>query len=277
MEEICFICGISGKDVKLYNGIMEEGYELICEKCADDEKIPIFRMPKSEQIKREEAAIKKVSEELAKNRGKEFMEKKQEEEKKKKEIANYNLTLKEIIDKNYEKKFVNISGKPLVPLIDNFHWIIMRTRRDKKMSQAQLALEIGESEIAIRMAEQGKMPEDNVRLVKKLESYLNILIRRDVDIDKNYDLGERDQLLIRKGKFDLLRFDVIKDEMRDMKVKDLNRIQDEFSYKKNVQILREAEEEALKEEYERIENVKKGDNIDTEIVKIEPEDEEKAL
>ena len=277
MEESCFICGISGKEVKLFNGVVEEGYELVCEKCAFDEKIPIFRLSKSEQIKREEVAAKRVSEELAKNRGKENIEKKHEDEIKRKEIANYDLTLKEIIDRNYENKIVNTSGKPLVPLIDNFHWIIMRTRRDKKMSQAQLALAIGESEIAIKMAEQGKMPEDNSRLVKRLESYLNILIRRDPVIDKKYNYGERDQLLKKKGKLDHLRFDTIKDDMKDLKVSDLNKIQEEISYKRNLQLLKEAEEEALKEEYDRLEgsnSKKNSDNIENEKENDKNEDEE---
>src|SRR3989338_4982211 len=236
MEEFCFICGISGKEVKLFNGVVEEGYELVCEKCAFDEKIPIFRLSKSEQIKREEVAAKRVSEELAKNRGKENIEKKHEDEIKRKEIANYDLTLKEIIDRNYENKIVNTSGKPLVPLIDNFHWII-----------------------------------------KRLESYLNILIRRDPVIKKKYNYGERDQLLKKKGRLDHLRFDTIKDDMKDLKVSDLNKIQEEISYKRNLQLLKEAEEEALKEEYDRLEgsnSKKNSDNIENEKENDKNEDEE---
>lgn len=57
----------------------------------------------------------------------------------------------------------------------------MRERRAKKITQEQLAKEISESEAAIKMAEQGILPDDGYKLVKKLESFLGIsLIKSEV-------------------------------------------------------------------------------------------------
>ena len=51
------------------------------------------------------------------------------------------------MDKNYKEKVgEDLSKKPRADLVDNFHWIIMRARRMKKLTQAQFAKEIGESE-----------------------------------------------------------------------------------------------------------------------------------
>ena len=64
--------------------------------------------------------------------------------------------------------------------------------------------------------------------------------------------------------------------MKDLKVSDLNKIQEEISYKRNLQLLKEAEEEALKEEYDRLEgsNSKKdSDNIEDEKENDKNEDE----
>ncbi len=266
----CSNCGISEREVKLYYGIVDEGYEVFCEKCAFDEHIPLVKskpiLPRvvSENRKKIEEKInsvqttKKISDELAKSRGKEYFEKKEEEEKKRKSIAQVDMTLKEIIDRNYENKILQSTGNPQIGLIDNFHWIIMRARRDRKMSQAQLALAIGESDIAIRMAEQGKMPEDNVQFVKKLENYLNILIRSE-PLDKKYGYGERDHLLSRRKRTDSLKFKHLKDDMKDFKIADLKKMNDEVSFKKNLALLKEAEEEALKEEYDRMSGKKDGD------------------
>ena len=53
----------------------------------------------------------------------------------------------------------------------------MRVRRSKKISQKNLAEEIGEPEIAIKLAEQGIIQE-GYQLVDKLENYFGIQLRK---------------------------------------------------------------------------------------------------
>ena len=156
------------------------------------------------------------------------------------------MTLKDIVDKNYQKKIQKSSGKPRVKLIDNFHWILMRSRRSRKLSQQQLAEAISESEIAIKMAEQGIMPADDFRLVNKLENFLSIRIRQNI----NEDLveGERDKLLREKKKQPIRIIDFKKDMVQDLKIADLKRMREHFSGDKNLEMLKQAEEEAMEEE-----------------------------
>ena len=49
------------------------------------------------------------------------------------------------------------------------------------MTISQLAKEISESEVAIKMAEQGVLPEDDYRLISKLESFLGVKIVKNLE------------------------------------------------------------------------------------------------
>ena len=169
MEE-CFNCGAKIDKVRLFDAISDEGVVKICEKCSKEEHIPIIRRPTTFQLKeaeRKQSFYEKATISL----GKRF-EEKEAPEKRQQEV-----TLREIVDRNYKRRVPKEKG-PRPEMIDNFHWIIMRARRMKKLTQAQLAKEIEESEAAIRMAEQGVLPEDDYRLVNKLENYLGIKIVR---------------------------------------------------------------------------------------------------
>lgn len=135
-------------------------------------------------------------------------------------------TLKGIVDRKYYSAH---SGgekseyrKLRESMVDNFHWIIMRARRSKKLSQEQLAREISETETAIKMAEQGLLPEDNFRLAQKLENFLGIKIRKD----STPIVGERpplrriafDENTAREIRLDDLR--KAKEEKREVTVKE---------------------------------------------------------
>src|SRR3989344_607900 len=102
------------------------------------------------------------------------------------ELQKDDATLRKIVDKNFKKNF-STQRKPRPDLIDNFHWVITRFRRMKKVTQEQLAREISEPVAAIQMAEQGILPEKDYILVKKLENYLGIVLikeERPMEIQK---------------------------------------------------------------------------------------------
>ena len=167
--ETCFVCGASADKVKLFDAISNEGLVKICERCSIEEHIPIIKRPTTFQLKeaeRKQTFYERASSSLNKPLEKENPEKKEQE-----------VTLREIVDRNYEQK-VSKDISPRPEMIHNFHWIIMRSRRMKKLTQAQLAKEIAESEAAIKMAEQGILPEDDYKLVNKLENYLDVKIIR---------------------------------------------------------------------------------------------------
>ena len=41
----CTICKKTSEEVQLFNGIMESDMVMICEDCAEDQKVPIIKKP----------------------------------------------------------------------------------------------------------------------------------------------------------------------------------------------------------------------------------------
>ena len=176
MDE-CNKCGITGDKARLFDAISDEGIVKICERCSREEDIPIIRRPTSFQLKEAERKHS-VYERLS---GVKREVKTSEEDKWK--LKKEEITLREIVDRNYKNK-VQQEKQPRPDLIDNFHWAIMRERRARKISQEQMAKEVGESVAAIKMAEQGILPEDDYKLINKMEKYLGInLIRKEFEGD----------------------------------------------------------------------------------------------
>jgi len=183
MEE-CFKCGVSEDKAWLFDAIGEKGIVKICKKCLSEENMPIIRKPTNFQL--EKANQKQtVYERLSHAAG---IDKKDYVASRPVVPSKQETTLRDIVDKNLK---INIKeAKPRDDLIHNFHWIIMRVRRSKHLTQKQLAKEIGEPEQAIKMAEQGIIPENNYQLVNKLENYFRIrLVKEDkksLSIQKNF-------------------------------------------------------------------------------------------
>ena len=97
------------------------------------------------------------------------------------ELQKEEVSLKNIVEKNFEKNFSK-EKRYRPDLIDNFHWVIMRVRRMKKITQEQLAKEISEPITAIKLAEEGILPNDDNKLVKKLENFLGITLIKEESI-----------------------------------------------------------------------------------------------
>lgn len=81
--------------------------------------------------------------------------------------------------------------KPLRPqndeimreLVENFHWTLMQKRKMKGLTRKKLAEEIGETELNVRMIENGVIPVNNFVLVNKLEKFYGVALRRNKPID----------------------------------------------------------------------------------------------
>lgn len=161
----CFNCGISTQNARLYDAVLGSGIMKICSNCANSENIPVIKKPTTFQLKEAE-------------QDKKFHERASEFKKKgfpRKDLEKNEITLREIVERNYEKRLPK-DFKLRPDLVKNFHWVLMRSRRMKKLTQEQLAKELQESISAIKMAEQGILPEDDYRLVNKLESFLGVNI-----------------------------------------------------------------------------------------------------
>jgi ribosome-binding protein aMBF1 (putative translation factor) len=116
------------------------------------------------------------------------------------ELKEQEEELKRIANKRYEEKIQKEKPAPKSrpDLVENFHWVLMRVRRMKGLTQAQFAEKIGESEAAIKLAEQGIVPE-GYELMDKFEKFFEIKLieKRDPEFsppqkpldfkDKNLD------------------------------------------------------------------------------------------
>jgi len=224
----CFICGVSGKKARLFEAISfkEKGIIQICESCSKRENIPLVRRPTTFQLKEaEKSSTQKVYDVLANARRQkdDFKEIKAKESEKEQE----NINLKNLVNRNYEK-FIPMEKKPRLDLIDNFHWVIMRARRLKKLTQEQLAHDLSESEAAIKMAEQGILPEDDYRLLNKLESFLSIRLRKDTGKKPNETNGlvsERVYSVPDKTPARVIKFDPV--IAKNLTIADLKKMKEE--------------------------------------------------
>lgn len=164
----CFICGISDEKAQLFDVISDKGIKKICQQCNHRENLPL--------VKRgfvEEAKPLTVYERLSRAAGikPEDMRKPVQTDKKQDE------SLRGIVEKNYKKNLPQTSTQNY-NLIENFHWVLMRVRRARHLTQKQLADAILEPEIAIKMAEQGVLPANSDRLIQKIEKQLGVKLTK---------------------------------------------------------------------------------------------------
>ncbi len=163
----CSKCGKSDEEVRLFDGIYVNEAIKICERCSLLEGVPIIKIPTTGQLKESEKP----------GRGQIYNRLKRmagiKEERQSKSIFE---ELKEL-ETNPELE------KPLdtpLKLVDNFYWVIQRERRRKGMTHKQLADSIGESEMAIKLIERNNLPEDAMKMIRKMEQFLRIrLIKPD--------------------------------------------------------------------------------------------------
>ena len=138
------------------------------------------------------------------------------------EMQKDDATLRKIVDKNFKKNF-STQRKPRPDLIDNFHWVITRFRRMKKVTQEQLARDISEPVAAVQMAEQGILPEKDYILVKKLENYLGIVLIKE---EKAKEQGENKTTEIKTLTFE-------PHNSKNLTIADLRRLKEQRKYTGN--------------------------------------------
>ncbi|MDO8528572.1 MAG: helix-turn-helix domain-containing protein [Nanoarchaeota archaeon] len=184
----CAKCGVSGDKENLFPAISDKGIVKVCQKCASHEGWPIIKRPADLYPKKvpvqppisRDAPVKMgrdsktMFDRLTRLSGVVMAEKKQENP----QTVRQNQVLKEMANRNFESKIIKEKGDTS-DLIDNFNWAIMRARRARHLSQQQLAEAIGESEAAIRRAEQGVLSGGGVSFVRKLENHLKIHLFRE--------------------------------------------------------------------------------------------------
>ena len=188
MFDECSKCGISGKERKLFEVISGGGIVKVCKECASEEDIPFLKQPSVKE--REEEKMKDIVSNLSvpknprrsvvyerlvrisgidRNQYEQDLEMKDKREFMKKQDGE----LKKVVEKN-----VNVDHVPqdVSNFVSNFHWIIMRARRMRHLTVEDLAEKILEPVGVINALEKGIVPENFIKVMRKIEDFLGIRI-----------------------------------------------------------------------------------------------------
>ncbi len=173
MDE-CFICGVSESEALLFDVISNEGIVKVCKNCFFQEDPPLVKINHfTEKPEKKQTVYERLSSLSGLS-----PEKMREKKLKSEELLKQELNLRSIVEENFKRDLKDINPPQDSGLIRNFHWIIMRARRIKHLTQKQLAEAISVPEIAIRTMEQGVVPNNPENLIKKIESCLGIKITK---------------------------------------------------------------------------------------------------
>jgi len=196
MEE-CFKCQTPETKVLLFDAIISKGIVKICGKCSAEEDIPMIRdaiFPKPEKQITMYERLSKISGVNMDKKTSFYLKEKDD--------------LKKVVDSNFIFR-ENLELKK--DLIHNFHWIVMRARRIKHLTQERLAQEINEPEMVIKKIETGFAPE-KVDTIRKIEKCLGISIRKNTEAENLLEMPETE--------FDVKSFDDLTiADLHDMKKK----------------------------------------------------------
>jgi ribosome-binding protein aMBF1 (putative translation factor) len=198
MNECCR-CGAPGEDTRLFDAICDKGIVKVCQNCSLEDNFLMVRKPTSNQLKDAEKKESYLDDAPVKSPVR--------------VVNKEDASLREIVDQNLQIKSEG-EVKPRPDLVHNFHWAIMRARRAKHISQEQFARELGESETLIKMVEKGILPEDDNKIIRKIETCLNIKLKKPGFEEKKTDSVE-------------LGFDSV--NVRNLTISDLNEMKKEKS------------------------------------------------
>jgi len=192
----CFICGVNGENAVLFSAIVQEGVVPVCEECSIKEKILVIK--RVGQLRESEKNLT-VYERLSQMAGLDPIGHKE------KIMREERIELKrQEIRRPAEKKNLSFPNlKQIKPqfeegLIRNYHWTIFNARRAMKLTQKQLADEIGEPEASIKLVERGILPDNYLPFIRKLQTSLRITLfdvqlKKDLILNRNTPKSENEQ------------------------------------------------------------------------------------
>lgn len=189
----CSVCKKTSEEVKLFSGIMDSDMVMICEDCAEDNKVPIIRKPSNSQLNKADKrySVRERMEIMSGVRDKT-------------EISDDQMVLQGNLARlrSPPKKQLNEN------ILNDYSWTIAMARRRKKMTTSYVASKIGVEPKIIQEIERGILPENLIPIFKKLEEFLGIkLLRmqkteinfRRVNHDKEQEILESVRTRIDKG------------------------------------------------------------------------------
>ncbi|MBS3070927.1 hypothetical protein J4407_01340 [Candidatus Pacearchaeota archaeon] len=184
----CYKCGITEDKAVLYDTILPSGVMKVCRKCSFKEDYPVMKSVASNvNLEKQNTSVyetlKKVSGVNPDIKPKSFVS----------DRLKGNESLKNIINTSAQRNFRH-SPDLKKSLLDNFHWIILRARRLKHLTQEEFAREIQEPEFIVKSLEEGKISDQKV--IGKVEKYLGVTLRKE---EKKSDTDEANKDFDVKG------------------------------------------------------------------------------
>ncbi len=222
MEE-CHICQTPETKAVLFEVVSEEGIVKICGKCYGRENLPLVKRSLPNYELKEESVYQRMVK-ISGVDPKKF--------EKRPERIPQDVLLKRIAENSTMRDLLDFSTDDEIKkeLIYNFHWIVMRGRRIKHMTQEQLARAIREPEKVVRLVEKGHVPK-NRNIITKIENCLNINLRKssqnagrinnlisesDENNSKGFEVDDEGYLVLKKSDSSEVTIDDLQ-EMRKKK------------------------------------------------------------
>lgn len=169
--ENCVRCNVSSEKVQLFDCIYNGNLDKICERCSIIENIPLIKKPDPSVLKDSDKNVS-VYQRLKRMTGIEDRDLREEGVREKR--------LREI-EMNPE---LELPIKEKLNLTDHFNWEIMKNRRRKGLSFKQLGQAISESELSLELLEKGKIPQNAEIVIKKIEQFFQINLRKTTEVEK---------------------------------------------------------------------------------------------
>ncbi len=180
----CFRCGASGDNIVLFDAISNEGVVNVCEKCSVQDNIPVIKRPTNFQLKTSVTpytVYERLSRMAGLNPGEHKSKVTRENYERGRTEKGEEASLRQIVDKGLQKKSQE-GREERDDLVTNFHWVVLRARRLRKLTQEQVAKEIDEPVTAVMSMERGIVPRDRPAIINKLETFFRVRINKDTQL-----------------------------------------------------------------------------------------------
>lgn len=156
-KEKCVRCEREEGEVELLDAVSENEVIKICPNCSFLENVTMIKKPTNSQLSNVNRPYH-VSERMRRISGISPQVKPQ---------------VKEEIRETLSSDKIN-----QLNLVDNFNWLVMMARKDKRLSRKQVADALMEKEDSIKMIENKELGRDSARVIEKLEQFFNIQLRK---------------------------------------------------------------------------------------------------
>ncbi len=156
----CTICGKSGEDTLLFEGIVSGSIKPICKFCASSENITLVKKPTLEQLREAEKrqSVRQLMDKLSSPQSR--------------IMAKDSM----IAHKNLAKLNFPLMKQEHIDLVQNYDWVIKQARRHKKLSTSQVSELAGIDKAQLESLERGQVFADFEKVVQKIEKVLEIKV-----------------------------------------------------------------------------------------------------